>query len=269
MKIYAIRDHEAEELGDLAYLFYYEKVNEYYIEISEGIDAWSYPFVLDTYVRRGQYTVSMADSLRFISQRIIPPDRQNIGMILKENGLEEYDEMKLLILAEGRCAQDECYIHSVHYDSLPEYIRRRRDKCMIAATSDSSGKYLVGFMDGTTAIVDLSEKDYTDAMIQRLQKYANLLGEGLINHSGTEILFPNGNSLTYEKLQKRAIPLPLTLEHLLRMVQAMIVSTSDLTEMLNCSRQNINDLVKRGRIQPLSTNTKEYLFPRQDVMELL
>jgi len=29
---------------------------------------------------------------KFVAQRIIPPDRQNLGSILKENGLKAYDE---------------------------------------------------------------------------------------------------------------------------------------------------------------------------------
>lgn len=43
----------------------------------------------------------------WVRQRIVPPDRQNIGQILKANGLEEYDEFSLLMFGSGRCAQDD------------------------------------------------------------------------------------------------------------------------------------------------------------------
>lgn len=41
-----------------------------------------------------------------MQQRIAPTDRQNLGQILKDNGLDEYDEFQLLMLANGRCVQD-------------------------------------------------------------------------------------------------------------------------------------------------------------------
>ena len=42
-----------------------------------------------------------------MQQRIVPTDRQNLGEILRDNGLKEYDEFELLMLATGRCAQDD------------------------------------------------------------------------------------------------------------------------------------------------------------------
>lgn len=43
----------------------------------------------------------------------MPPERQNIGQILRANGLKEYDEFPLLLKNDGRCCQDECYIVKV------------------------------------------------------------------------------------------------------------------------------------------------------------
>lgn len=54
----------------------------------------------------------------WVQQRIVPPDRQNLGRILRENGLREYDEFALLMLANGRCAQDDYYLAPVSGKTL-------------------------------------------------------------------------------------------------------------------------------------------------------
>lgn len=48
--------------------------------------------------------------MRWVRQRVTPPERQNLGQILKANNMAEYDEFKLLVKNEGRSCQDECYI---------------------------------------------------------------------------------------------------------------------------------------------------------------
>lgn len=57
-------------------------------------------------MKRKQYTVNAYWSKVWVQQRIAPTDRQNLGQILKDNGLDEYDEFQLLMLANGRCVQD-------------------------------------------------------------------------------------------------------------------------------------------------------------------
>ncbi len=84
--------------------------------------------MLDSYVRRSQWTIGMDDTRLFISQRIVPQDRQNIGMVLKDNGLEDYDEAKLFVLSDGRCAQDECYIKQISEEEVDESVRKRRER---------------------------------------------------------------------------------------------------------------------------------------------
>ncbi len=55
--------------------------------------------------------------------RIIPTDQQNLGQVLKENGLKEYDEYSLLMLSMGRCAQDDYYLAPIEDGELPKEIK--------------------------------------------------------------------------------------------------------------------------------------------------
>ena len=91
MKIFAIRDESSQEQKDLAYLLYYEQEKRFYIELPENADAWETPLLLDSLVTRGETTVNSYWSKIWVQQRIVPTDRQNIGEILRDNHLKEYD----------------------------------------------------------------------------------------------------------------------------------------------------------------------------------
>ena len=130
MRIFAIRDESAETQKDLAYLLYYELEKRFYIELPEGADPWELPLLLDSFVKQNETTVNSYWSKIWVQQRIIPTDRQNIGEILRDNQIEEYDEYELLMLAMGRCAQDDYYLVPIDEKDLPEYLpcrRRRRE----------------------------------------------------------------------------------------------------------------------------------------------
>ena len=74
---------------------------QFYIELPENADAWETPLLLDSFVKRGETTVNSYWSKIWVQQRIVPIDRQNIGEILRDNHLKEYDEYELLMLAMG------------------------------------------------------------------------------------------------------------------------------------------------------------------------
>ena len=112
MKIFAIRDESAQEQKDLAYLLYYEQEKRFYIELPENADAWETPLLLDSFVKRGETTVNSYWSKIWVEQRIVPTDRQNIGEILRDNHLKEYDEYELLMLAMG--------LSLIHIDAADE-----------------------------------------------------------------------------------------------------------------------------------------------------
>lgn len=125
MKIFAIRDESAMEQKDLAYLFYYEAEKRFYIELPENAEPWETPLLLSSFVKKGEITMNSYWSKIWVQQRIVPTDRQNLGLILKENGLKEYDEFDLLMLAMGRCAQDDYYLVPMGESQLPGQIQKR------------------------------------------------------------------------------------------------------------------------------------------------
>lgn len=92
MKIFAVRDENDALRKNIAYLFYYEKEKRSYIELPEDADPWETPLILSSFLRRGERMVNAYWSKVWVQQRIVPPDRQNLGMILRDNGMDSYDE---------------------------------------------------------------------------------------------------------------------------------------------------------------------------------
>ena len=89
MKIFAIRDASIAKDRDLGWLLYYPVSDEYHIEICDGVDEWEAPLLISSFVKRGKKSLDPESSRLWAELRIIPPDRQNLGMILRANGLSE------------------------------------------------------------------------------------------------------------------------------------------------------------------------------------
>ena len=125
MRIFVIRDLTDHSDKDLAYMFYDKTDRQFRIELPGNADPWETPLLLSSFVKRGIFSVDPHWSLLWVRQRIVPIDRQNIAQILRDNGLKEYDEFSLLMLASGKCAQDDYYLTEITAAQLPWDIARR------------------------------------------------------------------------------------------------------------------------------------------------
>ncbi len=94
----------------VAILNYDEKKKSYTIDIPENVSSMEIPFMMSLFLKKGIHRIDSDWSMRWVRSRIIPSSRQNIGEILRVNGMDSYDEHKLLLKNEGRSCQDEFYI---------------------------------------------------------------------------------------------------------------------------------------------------------------
>ena len=60
--------------------------------------------------------------------------------------------------------------------------------------------------------------------------------------------------------------LALTANDLSTFVRYNIINTIEVAEMLKCSRQNIEDLVRRKKLKPIKSFPKGYLFLKSDAV---
>lgn len=149
MRTYVIRD-DLYPGKNLAYLMYYEKEKQFYIEIDEKTDEWELPVSLSPFLKKGIRSVNSYWSRVWVQQRIVPTDRQNLGHILRDNGLKEYDEFRLLVISGGRCAQDSCYIAHVEEKVLNIVLEKRFRRKIDSAVTAGKNTLIVFFKDGKT-----------------------------------------------------------------------------------------------------------------------
>lgn len=253
MKIFALRDDTI--VGkDLAYIIYSEREKNCYIEIPDEITDWELPFILEHFVRNGKRTVGSYWSREFIRNRIVPPDRQNLGMILRDNKLSEYDEFKLFILADGRCAQDDCYIVPIKSDNIPDMVIKRKNTHIESAVAC-----------GKEMLITLKNGDvYSTQLQDRLLAYVKRVGF-VKDCMGCGLIYDESELVRSEDLVKNGIKLPITSEMLKAYATKELISTSDAIKLLGCSRQNLDNFVKRGKITPAPINATCRMFFRSDI----
>ena len=274
MKAYAIRDASIDKERDLAWLLYYEEERAFHIEICDDVDEWDVPLILSSFVRRGKRALDPYWSRMWVEQRIVPPDRQNLGMILKENGLQEYDEHKLLVLADGRCAQDECFIKPLKAGSLPPELVRRLGltlSCVLARPDHT----LLFFRDGLiTGITDSALSDPAvwepfhssrESLSRRLELYRERLSALTLQPGGHGVILGEDRYLSADTLRERSTALPVTTQDFKAYIRQELIDTASAAALMGCTRQNIQDLVRRGKLRPVVTLTNNFLFLRSDL----
>ena len=94
----------------VGYLYYDETAKNYRIEIPDDVKSAEAPLILSDFIRKGKRELDHKWSLRWVQGRVTPPERQNIGQVLKNNGMEFYSEFPLLLKNQRWSCQDECYI---------------------------------------------------------------------------------------------------------------------------------------------------------------
>ena len=274
MKAYAIRDASIDKERDLAWLLYYEEERAFHIEICDDVDEWDVPLILSSFVRRGKRALDPYWSRMWVEQRIVPPDRQNLGMILKENGLQEYDEHKLLVLADGRCAQDECFIKPLKAGSLPPELVRRLGltlSCVLARPDHT----LLFFRDGLiTGITDSALSDPAvwepfhssrESLSPRLELYRERLSALTLQPGGHGVILGEDRYLSADTLRERSTALPVTTQDFKAYIRQELIDTASAAALMGCTRQNIQDLVRRGKLRPVVTLTNNFLFLRSEL----
>ena len=269
MKICRICDEYYPELGNLGYLFYFENANRFYIEIADGLDYWYAPPIMDWYIEHGIEYVDAEWSLKWVQNRIIPRDRQNIVEILKNQGMDTYNEYRMLLYSDGRCAQDECMVEEIHEEDLPEYIVHRWDRHVKSVFSLRDHIVLVFFIDGSSCTVDVSTIIGKEPRFSRILREKDVFIKVHVSEGGYGICWDELREIPFYKLRKHEIDYSISYEDIRLIIERETFDTAQTAERLRCSRQNIDDLVKRNKLHPVKTGAKNKLFMKSEVEERL
>lgn len=83
------------------------------IKVDDNLTTEEAPFIFEHFMRLQQRTIPDDWSLKWVQQRIIPSNRQLIGVIMRNLGVKEYTEYNMLLATNGRCTDDGCYIVAI------------------------------------------------------------------------------------------------------------------------------------------------------------
>ena len=265
MKRFALKDGTDRDFSILAILSYFETEDEYYIDMPANTDPWTVPFVLSSFASRKQWNVDAAWSKRWVESRLVPPSRQNLGEVLRENNLTSYDTVRLLEMTEGRNSQDDCYLEPLPPDSLPKWFLEREAGRVVEALPLRGPRLLVAFRTGEARLYDSEELAALDARIPRIAADERAFSRVAVAAGGRGVRWGETIRLGDGQLNCAGNSLPLSWEDLAGMAPALLVDAAEAADMLGCTRQNLHALAKRGRLNAAKTSGKATLFLRAEV----
>ncbi len=264
MVAFEIHD-KAQKNRLLGYLLYYERSKRFFTELLEDTDKWTCPFIFSGCVEKGIYSIDSVWSGKFVGQRIIPTDRQNLGNILKENGLKEYDVFKLLALSEGRCAQDELYLVRVSEKDISPEINERSEKKVLDVMAITGQKILVFFKDGKSVTADIGKLCGDDRIYGNILRNEEVFRNVRVSPGGNGIEWGEEHFLSAELLRKRGKESGIAYEDIMGYIKDRLVDTSEAARMLNCSRQYIKQLTDKERLTPVRDGANTNVYRKSEI----
>lgn len=138
------------------------------------------------------------------------------------------------------------------------------DTTIIHAIPLPRQRLLVCFEDSTLYKLDLCQTGKAPFSID-----PQVFEQAEVEPRGQGVSWPDGSRCSGAELRRLGQQLPLTLEDLIQICRSSIISTTEATKLLNCTRQNIDNLVHWGKLTPIKSYPKNTLFLKSDVMNRL
>ena len=264
MKVCKIID-EARDSALVGYLLSFEHGASFSVELIDQLTADDAPLFFESFIKKGQLTVDPVWSERWVRSRIMPEDRQNLGSVLKDNKLREYDAFRLLMLGCGRCAQDDCAVIPADASEVPDWLNARRQRKIEHAMPVGISEILTIFRDGSIWRVDPLAEGLADERLSRICERADLIRQMRTIPGGLGVQWQGDIVLTAEQLYGRGQRLPIDHEELDRLVMYYIMLTPDVCRELNCSRQYVDRKVKEGTLQTLRDSGNGRLYTASEI----
>ena len=266
MRLFALKDDADADGSTLAILACYDgAAREYYIDMPEGSDPWVVPLLLSSFAKRGRWAVGPEWSRRWVESRVVPPSRQNIGEVLKANGLSSYDELALLEKTEGRNSQDGCYLEPLRPGEEPAWFARREAHRVVEAVPLEGARLLVCFREGDARLYTAEELLLLNANLERVLECGDAFWRAAVCPGGRGVRWGTTVRVDDEGLAEAGTPLPLAWGDFARIAPALLVDATEAAEMLACTRQNVHALMKRGSLSVAKASGKATLLLRADV----
>ncbi len=264
MTVFEIRNSTAKEKL-LGYLFYYDRSRRFFTELLDGIDEWECPFIFSGHVKRGIYSIDSVWSSKFVQQRIIPSDRQNLGSILRDNNLKEYDEYRLLLLSEGRCAQDELRLRRIAEKDIADEIKKRLRKKISDVMVLSGFRVLVFFKNGDSRIADIKMLCEKDRLFGNILKDEGVFRNVRVSPGGNGIEWGEERFVSAESLRTNGKKADILYDDILGFINDRLSDSAGAAKTLHCSRQYIKQLTDKERLIPVRERASYNIYTKSSL----
>ena len=264
MKTYAIID-KVSAAKPIGFLFCFEKSGNFIIELQKGLDEWEAPLLFQGFIRDGVYTIPQDVSLLWVKERIIPSGRQNIGLILKNANLTEYNELRLLDLSKGKCSQDDCYLKEIAFENIDPEIKGRMKQTVKECFTVNKQTILCLFKDNTVKKISLKKLQTHCPEISKILNNDILFHSVKVGPGGYSIDFGGVVSIPVTILRSAANEEPVLAEDFYFFVKNNIINTTAACEILECSRQNLAYLASAKKLEPIVNGFKENLYTKGEI----
>ena len=203
----------------------------------------------------------------WVQQRIIPSDRQNLGQILKVNVLDEYDEFKLLMLSNGRCTQDNCYLVEITPDEIPDELRKRWAKKIEDVIPLAKRHLLVFFRDGMVRKCGIMPFAKDNPALAPVLRNDDIFRSVAVQTDDYGVRWSEQAVIDHAALYRAGVEIPLSLNDFCSFIANRVVNSTEAAKMLRCSHRNIVDLTKRGKLHPVRADSRNTLFLKNEVQQ--
>ncbi len=132
-----------------------------------------------------------------------------------------------------------------------------------------NNRLLVFFRDGSVKQCDLTAMFENDSSFGILLKQPAWFRNVRLQPGGHGIQWSDRLTVSDRALYAMGTSVPLTLEDFRSFVTERIVNAQEAAELLGCSRQYINELVKGGKLRPIKASEKSALFWKSDLLKRL
>lgn len=244
MKVFEIRDIN----NIYGYLFSNDDYSDYYIEINDEVKQ---DIFFQMFLDNNECIINNDWTKKWIEERVIPNNRQNINDILKNSKIEKYNELELFIKVKGRSSMDNSYLKEIKIDDITSNIKERRKRRIREYIYDNN-TLIVFFMDNKTILYKIDDQD--------LLKYMN--NGSFLSIFGCEIVFTRKIRLSYDFLYKNGKVIDISYDTIIKYLAENLCTQREVILDLGYSRQYLHILSKNDILKPI----KKDVYLKNDVI---
>ena len=171
------------------------------------------------------------------------------------------------MLAKGRCAQDDYYLVPIDEKDLPKEIIKRFATKIEDVLPLGNYCLLVFFGDGTIKKCDMKKYFEKTQAFHILLKKPEYFEQVQMQPGGYGVSWDVNMTVSDSTLYRTGKKIPLTADDFRNFVAHRVINVAEAAEILDCSRQNVIDLTKRGKLHPIKTSDKSTLYLKSEILK--